>query len=175
MRRSVRRLPQGQRREQARHDVEVWVDGKKKKEVEDHRENLFTFDNKFVLTGADVTDGKHEVELRKTSRQGPVYFNAYLTNFTLEDHITKAGLEVKVERKYYKLKQVDKTIKVAGSRGQAVDQKVEKYERQELKELDTLKSGDLVEIELEIESKNDYESFRTCLANPCTRDNCECS
>ncbi|MCP4817475.1 MAG: hypothetical protein GY888_33590, partial [Planctomycetaceae bacterium] len=70
---------------------------------------------------------------------------------------TRAGLEVKVNRKYYKLVPVDKTIKAAGSRGQAVDQKVEKYERELVKNLDTLKSGDLVEIELEIESKNDYE------------------
>ncbi len=53
-----------------------------------------------------------------------------MTTFTLEDHIEKAGLEVKVNRHYYKLKKVDKKVKVAGSRGQAVDQKVEKYERQ---------------------------------------------
>ena len=38
-----------------------------------------------------------------------------------------------------------------------VDQKVEKYERKELKNLAKLKSGDLVEVELEIDSKNDYE------------------
>ena len=36
-------------------------------------------------------------------------------------------------------------------------QKVEKYERTELPNLSQLKSGDLVEIELEIDSKNDYE------------------
>jgi len=64
---------------------------------------------------------------------------------------------VKVERKYYRLKKVDKTAKVAGSRGQVVDQKVEKYEREELSNLAMLTSGDLVEIELEIASKNDYE------------------
>ena len=89
---------------------------------------------------------------------GPLYFNAYLTNFTLEDHITKAGLEVKVDRKFYKLIAVDKKVKVAGSRGQAVDQKVEKYERERAaRTWRTLKSGDLVEVELEIDSKNDYE------------------
>ena len=44
-----------------------------------------------------------------------------------------------------------------GSRGQAADQRVEKYDRTELANLATVKSGDLVEIELEIESKNDYE------------------
>ena len=60
-------------------------------------------------------------------------------------------------RKYYRLTRVDKETKVAGARGQVVDQKVEKYRRTELENLSTLKSGDLVEVELEIESKNDYE------------------
>jgi uncharacterized protein YfaS (alpha-2-macroglobulin family) len=136
--------------------VEVWMDGRKLKEVAINQENLFTYDNKFVLTGNGVKSGSHEIEIRRQGK-GPVYFNIYLTNFTLEDQITRAGLEVKVNRKYYKLVPVDKTIKAAGSRGQAVDQKVEKYERELIKNLDTLKSGDLVEIELEIESKNDYE------------------
>ena len=136
--------------------VELYVDGEKKKEVEINAGNLFTYDNKFVLKGAEVKDGSHEVEIRRKGK-GPVYFNAYLTNFTLEDHITKAGLEIKVDRQYYKLEKVDKKIKVEGGRGQVVDQKVEKYERKPLKEGDTLKSGDLVEIELVMESKNDYE------------------
>jgi uncharacterized protein YfaS (alpha-2-macroglobulin family) len=136
--------------------VEIWLDGEKVKEVPINQDNLFTYDNKFVLTGADVKNGAHEVELRRRGK-GSVYFNSYLTNFTLEDHITKAGLEVKVERQYYKLVSVDKKTKVEGSRGQALDQKVEKYERQPLKDGDTLTSGDLVEVELVIESKNDYE------------------
>ena len=61
---------------------------------------------------------------------------------------------MKVDRKYYKLEKVDK-VKVAGAGRPG--QKVEKYERHELENLATLKSGDLVEIELEIDSKNDYE------------------
>ena len=65
--------------------VEVWLDGKKVKTAKIDSTNLFTFDNKLVLTGAEVTDGKHTVEVKK-SGTGPVYFNAYLTNFTLEDH-----------------------------------------------------------------------------------------
>ncbi|MCY3021779.1 MAG: alpha-2-macroglobulin, partial [Planctomycetota bacterium] len=136
--------------------LEVLLDGKKAKEVAISASNLFTFDNKFVLEGDKLTPGEHKVEFRKEGK-GPLYFNAYMSNFTLEDHITKTGLEIKVDRKYYKLKRVDKTEKVEGAQGQALDQKVEKYERQELKDLDTLKSGDLVEIELEIASKNDYE------------------
>ena len=136
--------------------VEVYYDGKLQKAVEITPQNLFTFDNKFVLEGEAITTGQHQVELKRKG-SGPLYFNAYLTNFTTEDFITKAGLEIKVNRKYYKLTEVRKSIKVAGSRGQAVDQNVEKYERHELANLAELKSGELVEIELEIDSKNDYE------------------
>ncbi|HEY4761793.1 MAG TPA: MG2 domain-containing protein [Thermoguttaceae bacterium] len=136
--------------------VEVYFDGKPQKAVEITPKNLFTFDNKFVIEGDEISTGQHEVLLKKKGT-GPLYFNGYATNFTLEDFITKAGLEIKVNRKYYKLVKADKTVKAAGSRGQAVDQKVEKYERQELPSGAELKSGDLVEIELEIDSKNDYE------------------
>ena len=136
--------------------LDVVLDGKVAKTVAINGSNLFSFDNKLVLTGENVTSGPHTVEFRKKGT-GPIYFNAYTTNFTLEDNITKAGLEIKVERKYYKLKRVDKSIKVEGAHGQSVGQKVEKYEREPLANLAQLKSGDLVEIELEIESKNDYE------------------
>jgi len=134
----------------------ILLDGKQAKEVAINPSNLFTFDNKLVVTGEQLTPGEHKVEFRKEGK-GPLYFNSYMTNFTLEDHIAKTGLEIKVERKYYKLKRVDKTDKVEGAQGQALDQKVEKYEREELQDLARLKSGDLVEIELEIASKNDYE------------------
>jgi alpha-2-macroglobulin len=136
--------------------IEVWLDGKMKKEVRITKDNLFSFDNKLILAGDQVTTGKHEVEIKRKG-SGPVYFNAYVTYFTLEDHITKAGLEVKVNRKYFKLTRIEEKIKVSGSKGQALDQQVEKYERTELSDMATVKSGDLIEIELEIDSKNDYE------------------
>ncbi len=136
--------------------VEVWLDGELQKAVEITSANLFQFDNKLVVEGADLADGPHKIELKKKGT-GPLYYNAYLTNFTLEDPIAAAGLEIKVGRKYYRLNRVEKSIKVAGSRGQAADQRVEKYEREPLADLSLLKSGELVEIELEIASKNDYE------------------
>ncbi len=113
--------------------VEVWVDGQKRKEVKIDAENLFTFDNAFVLAGDALEPGPHTVELRK-SGTGPLYWNGYLTNFTLEDDIRRAGLELKVDRRYYKLTPVDKSIEVAGGRGQVVDQQVEKYDRTEIAE-----------------------------------------
>ncbi len=142
--------------------VEVWVDGEKKQTVEITPENLFNFNNKLVIEGVALTTGKHVIELKKASTKegsaSPLYYNAYLTNFTLEDQITAAGLEVKVNRKFYKLTQrKDATATVQGARGQAIDQKVLKYDRTELANLSEVQSGDLLEVELEIDSKNNYE------------------
>ncbi len=134
----------------------IYLDGEKKKEVTITKDNLFSYDEKLILEGDAISSGEHTVEFRKSGK-GPLYYNAYVTNFTLEDFITKAGLEVKVNRKYYKLNRVEASALAAGSHGQALQQKVEKYKRQPLDNLSQVTSGDLVEIELEIESKNDYE------------------
>src|SRR5262249_19754907 len=134
--------------------VDVLVDGKSQKTVEITADNLFTFDNKLVIEGDKLAAGKHTVELRKQG-EGPLYFNRYLTISTPEDPISAAGLELKVQRHYFKLTPVKKTATVAGSRGQAVDQQVEKYTRTPIDNLGELKSGDLVEVELVVDSKND--------------------
>ena len=136
--------------------VTISIDGKQMKQVHIDATNLFTFDNKLVLAGNEVTSGRHTIAFAK-SGVGPLYFNAYVTNFTLEDPIQKAGLEIRVKRKMYKLVEVSATAKVSGQRGQVLDQRVEKYQRQEIADGQALKSGDLVEVELEIDSKNDYE------------------
>lgn len=154
--------------------VEVWLDGRLHKAVEITPEVLFSFDNALVIEGAALTEGKHTLELRKKpldpvkdKRPGsgaqatlpsPLYYNAYLTNFSTEDHITAAGLEIKVGRRFYKLVQrQDAAETVRGDRGQAIDQQALKYDRVEIANLAEVTSGDLIEIELEIDSKNDYE------------------
>ena len=136
--------------------VEVLLDGKMIKEVKIGPKDLFTFENTALVLGDGVLTGNHTVELRKKGT-GPLYFNAYLTVFTLETPIKKAGLEVKINRKYYLLKKSATEVKVPGARGEAVNQRGEKYERIEIQDLSSVKSGDLVEIEMEILSKNDYE------------------
>jgi len=136
--------------------VEIWMDGQKRKEVAINRDNLFSFDHKFVLTGEAVQPGRHTVELRKHGT-GPLYFTAYLRNFTQEDDIRRSGLELKVNRRFYKLVSVDQTNEVAGSRGEIARQRGASYDRQPITNLGLVKSGDLIEVELVIESKNDYE------------------
>jgi uncharacterized protein YfaS (alpha-2-macroglobulin family) len=136
--------------------LDIYFDDTKKKSVKITAENLFTFDNRFVLEGRDIATGSHKLTLKRTG-SGPIYFNAYLDFFTLEDFITHEGLEIKVRRKIYRLNEVEKKVKDVGAHGQAVDRKIEKYAREPLKNLSAVRSGDLMEVELAIESKNDYE------------------
>ena len=136
--------------------VEILIDGEVQKTVKINGENLFSFDNMLLLEGDAVTSGNHTIEVRRIGK-GPVYFSAYLTNFTKEDSITAAGLEVKVARKFYRLERDDKQMSVQGDRGQVVTQQVAKYKRIPLEGLRSVTSGDLIEVEMIIDSKNDYE------------------
>ncbi|MDP6523491.1 MAG: MG2 domain-containing protein [Kiritimatiellia bacterium] len=136
--------------------VSVSIDDDERKEVRITPDTIYTFDNVVELKGQDVTTGKHTVTFEREGT-GRLYFNAYLTTFSLEDHIKKAGLEIKVERRYYKLVPEEFSIKSTGSRGQVVGRRVDKVKRVLLKNGDVVRSGDKVEVELIIQSKNDYE------------------
>jgi hypothetical protein len=136
--------------------VEVLVDGRKVKIVSITAADLFTYDDRVAVAGDALGTGAHKIELRKRGK-GTLYFNAYLTTFTLEDFITRAGLEIKVDRAYYKLTRDDKSENAPGSRGQVLSERREKCRRELLQNGSEVKSGDLLEIELIVDSKNDYE------------------
>jgi uncharacterized protein YfaS (alpha-2-macroglobulin family) len=136
--------------------LDIYFNDTKMKTVRINADNLFSFDNRLILTGKDIPTGTQTIALKKSGK-GPIYFNAYLDYFTLEDPITREGLEIKVRRSVFRLRPADKVIKDAGARGQAVDRRVEDYAREPLENLAQLKSGELAEVELVIESKNDYE------------------
>ncbi len=136
--------------------VELWLDGQKLKEAVINKDNLFSGDHSLVLSGSELTAGEHRLEIRRRGR-GPLYANVYLSCFTLEDHLRAAGLEVTVQRNLYKLVPEATQDVVAGSSGQALHQKGSRYRRERLPEDAALTSGDLIEVELIAESKNDYE------------------
>ena len=139
--------------------VDVLVDGERKMQVQYSPDALFEIDGTLEILADEIGSGEHTITLR-VDGDGPLYYNAYLEYFTLEDPIEKAGLEVKVERRYYKLvKDDDATALVEGGRGQAINQRVERYNRVPLKTGDDVVSGDEIEVELIVESKNDYESL----------------
>ena len=136
--------------------VTVNIDGQQHKRVRINAENFFSFDNVVLLEGDAVRTGAHDIEIHRTGT-GPVYFNAWLTNFTQEDPITAAGLEVKVRRRFYRLQRDDLDVSVRGSRGQNVHHQTTRWRRIPLGNLDEIHSGELVEVELLVDSKNDYE------------------
>jgi uncharacterized protein YfaS (alpha-2-macroglobulin family) len=137
------------------YDLEILVDGVVKKKVHVDSKNMFAVDADLTLTGKEVGGGKHKITVRKTG-EGAVYFNTYLSFFTLEDDIKAEGLEVKVERKYWKLERADRKHTVAGDRGQSLTQTEVAYRKVPMKSGATVKSGDLILVELFVTSKNDY-------------------
>ena len=143
----------------ANQKVVVTFDGKPLANVEYTPETLFEIDGTVEVPLEALDTGEHTVGWT-VEGEGPLYCNAYFEYFTLEDPIEKSGLEVKAERNVYKLTlKKDATTTVEGGHGQAVSQRVEQYDKELVKSGDEIKSGDLIEIELIIDSKNDYESI----------------
>ncbi len=136
-------------------EVEVLFDGKSLRKVKIDAKNMFNINNSITLSSKDLTSGEHKVEIRRHG-EGTVYFNTYISYFTMEDFIKRAGLDLKVRRRYFKLVPVKARANSRGSRGQALKVDVEKYKRVPLADLSEILSGDLIEIEFTIESKNDY-------------------
>jgi uncharacterized protein YfaS (alpha-2-macroglobulin family) len=138
------------------YDLDVLLDGKVMKTVHLDARNLLTFDGELRLVGSEVTSGEHTITFRRKGT-GAVYFNAYLTYFTLEEDVPPAGLEIKVERKYYRLVRKDRENTVHDQRGHAVQSVEMAYQKVPLASGDRVESGDLILVELMLESKNDYE------------------
>lgn len=137
-------------------EVEVLLDGKPMRKLTIDHTNLFTFDGTVILSGEAVTTGRHVVELRKAGK-GTLYANAYLEVFTLEDKLRAAGLEVKVRRRISKLIALEKETEVPDASGLISNQQVERFRREPLADGAAVKSGDRIEVELILESRNDYE------------------
>jgi hypothetical protein len=130
-------------------------DGAVVKEVKISRDNFFTFDNRFVVEGVALGGGTHTL---KVSKKGPgaLYFNAYLRYFTKERDIKAAGHELKVQRSYFRLRQIPFEVEVEGSKGQKLKEKRLRYERIPIESGDVVKSGELIQVELRVRSDNNY-------------------
>lgn len=136
--------------------AEVFLSGKRLGTIEFTPANLFDVDNTIEIHGSAVPAGEHQLEIRR-SGQGNLYWSAYATNFTLEQEIAPAGLEVKIERRYYHLQPSTKSLQLPGKQANVVDTQQAGFTRTLLEDLQAVPSGELVEVELLVESKNDYE------------------
>ena len=137
--------------------AEVLINGESQGVTHITTDNLFDYDNQVRIEGADVGAGDQEITIRRSGK-GPLYWNAYLTNFTKKDFIIKAGLEVKVERRYYRIDDADEKQVDVDAKGGLTQEQRDLENRVPIDNMDgEVTSGDIIEVELIVTSKNDYE------------------
>ena len=94
---------------------------------------------------------------RKVEKKNEKYVSAYLTYLTYEEPIKAAGLELKVNRTISRVSEVVEDSTGRGASGQSLAQKRTKEVLTTLKDGDTVKAGEMLEIRVDLDSKNDYE------------------
>ncbi|MDF2441579.1 MAG: alpha-2-macroglobulin, partial [Abditibacteriota bacterium] len=139
-------------------------------------ENALYFDNRFITGDLFLQDGANTVTIEKQGR-GNIYWSAASEYFSLEEPIKASGNQIAIKRRFFKLtrsanvkaEQAEQSTlaapataarrKVAGimpPRPIAKPSEPE-FDRSEIADGAQLQSGDLVEVELIVDAKNDYE------------------
>jgi uncharacterized protein YfaS (alpha-2-macroglobulin family) len=140
----------------ASSQVEVLLGGKRLGSLAFTPKTLWTAPNTIEIEGDAIPGGNQQLTLVRTG-EGPIYWNAYATYFTQEDQMPEAGLELKIRRNYYLLKPKAKDLTLANEKGGLEEAQQLGWERIDLEQARQLPSGSQVEVELIVESKNDYE------------------
>ncbi|HEX8552097.1 MAG TPA: MG2 domain-containing protein [Abditibacteriaceae bacterium] len=160
------------------YTVKVNLNGKIARTYRVTKDNALFFDNRFVTGDLFLQDGANTVTIEKTGK-GNVYYSAFAEYFSLEEPITASGNAIAVKRRFFKLTRnaavkpeqgdAPATSEIAPAaasrrivrpimpRPVPAQPAEPEYTRGELKDNAELKSGDLVEVELTIDSDNDYE------------------
>ena len=133
-------------------------------------DNALWFDNRFRAGDLFLESGDKPNTLSiQTSGRGKLYYSAYEESFSREDPIKASGNELEVQRKFYKLTRLsfgEQAIRPEANRLFETKRVVPpfdsappapEYKRTEIKDGAGVKSGDLVEVELVVNAKNDYE------------------
>jgi uncharacterized protein YfaS (alpha-2-macroglobulin family) len=106
--------------------------------------DVFNAPSRFAIDVKLIKDA-NEIRIKRKSGDGPIYFAAEAKFFSLEEPIAPAANEIFVKREYYKLA------------GRPTLLKGYVYDKEPLKDGDTVKSGERVETLITIEAKNNYE------------------
>ena len=130
--------------------VKVYLDDKLIKTFNFTKDNLFTTNTRIKLTKEQLKKGsqpKVKITVESPNKNEKktnlnVFFNAYLRYFSKEDFITASGLEIKVNRKYYRVEK-------------AKDSSKETFTS--LKTGDAINQGDEIKVVMIATAKNDYE------------------
>jgi hypothetical protein len=141
--------------------VTVRVDGGAERTFEINKENALTFSGVVTVEAESLGPGDHRVEIEKTGR-GNLYHSTYLDFYTMEDPIAPAGNELYVERAYARLvpKEVDRARQVWDAQARKfVEEKYRaiEHERKPIEPGEPLASGELIEVRITIDARNNFE------------------
>jgi uncharacterized protein YfaS (alpha-2-macroglobulin family) len=106
--------------------------------------DVFNAPSRFAIDAKMIKDG-NEIRIKRKGGNGPIYFAVEGKFFSLEEPIKAAGNEIFVKRDYFKL--VGRPTLLKGY----------VYDKQPLKDGESVKSGERVETLVTIEAKNNYE------------------
>ena len=123
---------------------EVYVNGTKVADRKISGADVFNAPSTFTIDPKLIQD-TNEIRIVRTSGSGPVYFSANAKFFSTEEPIAPAGSEIFVKREYFKLA------------GRQTLLKGLVYDRQPLRDGESVKSGERIECIVTVEGKNNYE------------------
>jgi len=125
-------------------EYEIFVNGSSIAKKKLSGADIFNAPSRFAVDPKLIKDN-NEIRIVRKSGNSPIYFAADAKFFSTEEPITPAGNEIFVKRDYYKLA------------GRPTLLKGLVYDREPLRDGDTIKSGERVQTVLTIEGKNNYE------------------
>lgn len=103
-------------------------------------DNIFNIKPEFIIDDSQLHTGSNTITISKQGK-GSLYYSLYLKYYTKEENVKASGNMLLINRSYYLLKP-----KPDGG-----------YERLQLKDGDSLRSGERVEVLLKLTAKNDLE------------------
>ncbi|NUL81666.1 MAG: alpha-2-macroglobulin [Armatimonadetes bacterium] len=128
-----------------RFDFEVFLNGRSIGKQSVTPETAISAPSRFAADPELVRDGRNEIRIVRTGESGNLYFSVEARFFSLEEPIPAGGHEIFARREFYRY--VEKRTLLNGIQ----------YERVPLRDGETVRSGERVEVVVTVESKNDYE------------------
>ena len=130
---------------QSRVEYQLRVNGHLVAERTVTPEEILNAPSRFLIDPEFIQNGPNEIQIVKASDQSRLYFSVQAQFFSLEEPVTASGNELFVRRQYYKL--VPQPTLLNGY----------VYEKQPLGDGENTVSGELIEVVMTIEAKNNYE------------------
>ena len=154
------------------YTLKVNLNGKLARTYRVTRDNALWFDNRFITGDLFLNNGENTLTIEKTGK-GKLYWNAYAEYFSLEEPIKASGNELEVSRRFFKLTrnaEPQKPVVMLPNNPAARPRMPipipnpltpakpeQEYTRTPIKDGETVTSGDLIEVELVVNARNDYE------------------